>query len=272
VHEQIITIYCLCEDFLKAWGYNDDKQATLSSAEVMTCALVAAYFFGGCHQTSRYFLAEHRYFSKMLSKSRFNRRLHALPECLWQALFSLVGAVHQQCNATNEYIVDSCPIPVCDNIRIRRSHLYEDESFRGYVASKRRYFFGLRLFLVVTVTGEPVEMLLLPGSSADITGLKSLALDLPEGSTLYADAGNTDYAWEDGLLEEAGIRLVALRRGNSKRPHPGPVGYLCQYFRKRVETTFSLVTERLPKSLHAVTPRGFELKVFLTVLAFSIVR
>jgi hypothetical protein len=31
------------------------------------------------------------------------------------------------------------------------------------------------------------------------------------------------------------------------------------------------LTERLARSIHAVTARGFELKILLTVLAFSIV-
>ena len=47
--------------------------------------------------------------------------------------------------------------------------------------------------------------------------------------------------------------------------------YVCGVFRKRVETTFSQLTKRLARSVHAVTPRGLELKILLTVLAFSLV-
>lgn len=39
---------------------------------------------------------------------------------------------------------------------------------------------------------------------------------------------------------------------------------------KDVETTGSLIERLLPKSIHAVTARGFELKVALFVLACSI--
>jgi hypothetical protein len=38
-------------------------------------------------------------------------------------------------------------------------------------------------------------------------------------------------------------------------------------YRKRVETAARLIERRLPKTIHAVTARGFELKVFLCVLA-----
>lgn len=79
------------------------------------------------------------------------------------------------------YAVDSLPVPVCDNIRIRRCRIYplveegrvdEDpgpkkKSFRGYVASKRRYFYCLRVHLVVTVAGEPVDFSLAAATEAD---------------------------------------------------------------------------------------------------------
>jgi hypothetical protein len=76
--------------------------------------------------------------------------------------------VAKQTNDRDEYIVDSCPVPVCDNIRIRRCQLYRGEAYRGYLASKHRYFFGLRIHLLVTATGQPVEFVLAPGVQADI--------------------------------------------------------------------------------------------------------
>src|SRR5579872_4637920 len=120
MHLQIITIYCLCADFWDAFGSKDDAQTQMSTAEVMTTALVAAWFFGGNQELARLFLKEHGYIPTMLSKSRFNRRLHAIEETLWQALFYLLARLHQQANPNPEYILDSCPVPVCDNLRIRR--------------------------------------------------------------------------------------------------------------------------------------------------------
>jgi hypothetical protein len=92
----------------------------------MTTALVAADVFGVCFERSRAFLAAHGYIPHVLSKSRFNRRFPALPENPWQGLFHRVSVVGKQTTLSAEYIVDcSCPIPVCDNIRLRRSHLSE---------------------------------------------------------------------------------------------------------------------------------------------------
>ena len=267
---KIITIYCLCADFLAVYGHQDDPQAQMTDAEVMTVALVASAFFVGNQELARKFLFEHGYIPAMLSKSRLNRRLHALPDTLWQSLFALLAECAKHNNATGEYVVDSCPVPVCDNIRIRRCKLYREEGFRGKIASKKRYFYGLKVHLLIAGNGQPVEMILAPGSVADITAFRSLPLDLPPGSEIHADAAYTDYAVEDFLEEQAGMTLIAARKKNSTRPRAGWVAYLSQYIRKRVETTFSQINTRFAKRIHAVTPRGFELKVFLTVLAFAI--
>jgi hypothetical protein len=181
------------------------------------------------------------------------------------------------------YAVDSLPVPVCDNIRIRRCRIYplveqgrdddpepkKKKSFRGYIASKRRYFYGLRVHLVVTGRGEPVEFSLAAGSEADVTVFKELNLDLPEGSIICADKAYNDYDYED-LLEEVGLHLKAPRKKNSKRPLLAWEEFLGKPIRQYIETAFSRLTSFFPKKIHAVTPRGFELKIVWFLLAFSI--
>jgi hypothetical protein len=87
MEDTITTTYYLCEEFLKATGHRDDPQVRLSTAEVMTTALAAAAFFGGNIEASRSFLDEYGYIEKAISKSRFNRRLHAIDSSLGQQLF-----------------------------------------------------------------------------------------------------------------------------------------------------------------------------------------
>ncbi len=267
--EKIITIYCFFDELLRAMGHRDDPQAQLTTAEIMTVALVAAEFFVGNQQAALNFLSSHHYI-KPFSPSRFNRRLHQIPEALWQFALSVLARLHQQANPQGLHVVDTFPVPVCRNIRIRRCSIYRDPAFRGYCAAKKEYFFGLKVCLIVTQAGEPVEMLLVTGSTADITALRCMDLNLPEGSTLFGDSGFLDQPFESALNEEAGVRLVVPRRSNMKEQLDGCLEYICRVRRKQVETTFSQLTERLARSIHAVRPRGFELKVMLTVLAFSL--
>jgi Transposase DDE domain len=271
LEDTITTIYCLCEEFLKATAHHDDPQVRLSTAEVMTVALTASAFFGSNMDRSRLFLHQHGYMPNMISKSRLNRRLHAIPLSRWDALFGILAAVFKESNDSGEYIVDSFPIPVCDNIRIRRCRLYRGEQFRGYIASKKRYFYGLRVHMIVTAEGgKPVEFFLKAGATNDNLAFKGFELDLPEDSTIYADKQYNDYHYEDLLQETASIRMRPLRKRNSKRPFAPFVEYIQQRMRKRIETSFSQIGALLPKKIHAVTAEGFELKVVCFVLAFAI--
>jgi hypothetical protein len=271
--DTITTIYCLLDDFLKAVNRFDDPQVRLSSAEVMTVPLVAATFFGANIDKTRRFLHEYGYMPKMISKGRFNHRLHAIEPWLWQGLFSLLAEFFKRRNSDQTYAVDSLPVVVCDNIRIGRCRLYPLEehggAFRGYVSSKRRYFYGLRVHLVVSGAGEPVEFSLVAGSEADVSVFKDLELDLPEGSIIFADKAYTDYGYED-LLEEVGLHLKAQRKKNSKRPMPMWEEFLGKPIRQYIETVFSGLMNLFSGKIHAVTPRGFELKVVWFLLAFSI--
>jgi hypothetical protein len=276
MEDTIITTYYLCDEFLKAVGHRDDPQVRLSTAEVMSVALVAAAFFGGNVEASRSFLDEYGYIEnieKAISKSRFNRRLHAIAPCLWQQLFELLSEVFKHNNANGNYVVDSLPIAVCDNIRIRRCKLYSPQEhgqrFRVYIASKRRYFYGLRVHLVVSEAGEPVEFSLAAASEADIAIFKEMSLELPEGAIICADKAYTDYHYED-LLQEVGLHLKAQRKKNSKRKMPAWEEFLSKPIRQYIETVFSKLSAMFSRKIHAVTPRGFELKIVCFLVAFSI--
>ena len=264
---QIVAIYCICDDILKGLKHSEDKQRQMSDAEVMTTSIVAALFFSGNMEKSRVFLQEHGYIPKMLAKSRFNRRQHQIAE-LFLVVFEVLGEFWKQLNEESVYIMDSFPISACDNYRIRRARLYQGEPWRGYQASKKRYFYGLKIHLLVTKDGQPVEFFLTPGSWSDTRALKMFKFDVPEGALLTGDKAYNDYAFED-LLKEAQLDLQPLRKKNSKRPLPPWIQYLLACYRKVIETTGSLIEQLLPKHIHAVTPQGFELKLALFVLATS---
>jgi hypothetical protein len=56
---------------------------------------------------------------------------------------------------------------------------------------------------------------------------------------------------------------------SSTRTLPPYITYVQHDYRKRIETVGSLIERMLPNTIHAVTAEGFELKVFLFVLAYS---
>ena len=97
---------------------------------------------------------------------------------------------------------------------------------------------------------------------------------------MYRDKAYNNYDIEDLLGEAYQIHLRPLRKKNSKRVEPAYIEFVQQYQRKQIETVGSLVERLLPKHIHAVTQtclrrvldrqEGFELKLFLFFLAYSI--
>lgn len=266
---EITGYYCVCDDFLESAGYQDDPQCHMSAAEIMTTALTAAAFFSGCHETACKFLKEYGYIPKMISKGRFSRRLAAIPESVWRGLADWVASAACELNSFAIYIADSFPVPVCKNIRIKRCKIYQEECFRGYISSRKEYFYGIKINAVMTESGIPAEVIFSHGGCADISAFHNFKFDLPDGSVILADKAYNDYALEDSLKEE-GIHLMPIRKKNSKRKYESFTESGIKLIRKRIESAFSVIKQRFPAHIHAVTHRGFELKVFLFILAYGI--
>ena len=108
-------------------------------SRVITTGLVAARFFNGNQSNACQYLLEHNLLPKMLGQSRFSRRWHRLFLPLLD-LFDYLGTILKSLNSSNEYMLDSFPVPICDNLRIPLARLVASENYRGYVASKKRYF------------------------------------------------------------------------------------------------------------------------------------
>ena len=100
--------------------------------------------------------------------------------------------------------------------------------------------------------------------------LKTVRCDIPEGRHVYADKADNDDAMAEVLLEASHMQLYPMRKKNSTRTLPPSIAYVQHDYRKRIETVGSLIESMLPKTIHALTAEGFELKVFLFVLAYSL--
>lgn len=267
--DKLIMLYCVCDDVLRACHVKADKQAKMDETEVLFVALAGAMLFGGSYRRARWFLKGHGYIPNMLSESRLNRRLHSFDTDLLYLIFHLISRIFTARNSSNEYIVDSFPVEVCHNIRIFRCHVFKGESFRGYCASKQSYFYGLKVHLVTTCAGEPVDFSLSPGGASDIVSLRKMPLAIPAGSLLYADAAYQDQLYED-LLAEEGISLCAQRRGNQKRQWSPSMRYVQGVKRRRIETSISRIKQLMSARIEAVTAKGFSLKICFFLLASAI--
>src|SRR4051794_16349504 len=266
--DKIIAIYCFVDDLLKATGRQEDVRRKVSDSEIVTSAIVSALYFGGHLDNARHFMKMTGLSPIMLDKSRFNRRLHALSDLLFQ-LFFQIGQHLKTVAGASDYVVDSFPVAVCDNIRINRCKILKGEQFRGKHASMRRYFYGIKVQVLTTTNGIPVEFCFVPGSESDVQALKKLPMTVAPESSIYADSGYTDYSIEDDAKDAESLRLMIQRKSNSKRKDEPWIRFLKEHMRKGIETTFSLVKGMFLRKIHAVTFKGFLLKILMFIIAFT---
>jgi hypothetical protein len=265
---KIIALYSIVDDLLKGIDHQEPGKRKVFDSEVITTALVAALYFGGHLDNARGFMKMTGLVPRMLDKSRFSRRLHALTELVCTLFFQLGQHVKDLAGAS-DYVVDSFPVAVCDNIRIARCKLLKGKQWRGKQVSMRRYFYGVKVQVLTTAGGIPVEFCFVPGAESDVQALGKLPMSVAEESRIYADSAYTDYNIEDDLKQADSIELMVQRKSNSKRKDEPWIGFLKQHMRKGIETTFSMLKALFLRKIHAVTFKGFLLKIMLFIVAFT---
>lgn len=267
--DKIIGIYCIVDDLLKMIGHKEDIRRKVSDSEVITTALVSALYFGGHMDNGRGFMKMTGLVPSMLDKSRFNRRLHQIRDLVF-SIFWQLGDHLKSIAGASEYVIDSFPVAVCDNIRISRCKLLQGKQWRGKQSSMHRYFYGVKVQVLVNDSGVPVEFGFVPGCESDVQALKKLPLAVAAESKIYGDSAYTDYQAEDDMRDAEGIELMICRKSNSKRPDAPWVSFIKEYMRKGIETSFSEIKALFLRKIHAVTFNGFLIKLVMFILAFTL--
>lgn len=98
-------------------GHKEPINRNTSDSEIITTALIVAKYFHGQIDHAIYFVKKIGLMPGILSKSRFNRRIHAIYDLITNMFFNIAEVI-KKINVSSEYIIDSFPVPVCENIRI----------------------------------------------------------------------------------------------------------------------------------------------------------
>jgi hypothetical protein len=261
----IVTVFVVIDELLQAFDHHAHPLIQVPDAEVLTVAVVAAAAFQNHHERALQVLSRLGYLSGHLSVSRFNRRLHALG-WWFDELLAVIATVFTRYEVL--FAIDSFPVPACERARGKRCRKVRGKEYYGYIAAKRQHFYGWRLHLVVTSTGIPVNVVLMPASIHDLSPVHELLFGLPAGSCADGDKAYNSGKDEYSLLAETGVRLVPLHKKNMPsndwldRQHLFPL-------RSRIETVGSQLAAMGIERLHARTTAGIELKVLASLVALA---
>jgi hypothetical protein len=262
-------VYVISDEVLRLLDFRDDPQSRMSNAEIMTFAIVTAKFFSGNYKMSRYMCKKLGLFPNILSNSRLNRRIHNIPWLHWQAIFRFLTFLFNQSHDSSYFAIDSFPVAYCQKNRIDKRKRFLEKSYLGFAASKKSYFCGIKVHMIVTNQGQPIEVQFRPGAESDVNVLWSMELDIPPHSELYADGAYSCFDLED-ILRDEDICLLAKRGVSLKnRLRTRAQEKMISSKRQVVETTFSSIISLFPRFIKSRTENGFLIKVFCFILAYS---
>jgi hypothetical protein len=222
-------IYVVSDDLLKTypqWAPARPKVGLapqISDAEMITLSVV---------QSLQGFTSERRWlrhardhlrhlFPYLPGQSGYNKRLRALTVTMQHLIKAVARAVSSYFD--DVWIADSTPVPcACSREAVKRSDLAGWAQY-GYCASHSRYFWGLRLHLVATLSGLPVGMALTGAKADERTTLldifstdPDLLADHPH-QTIIADK-NYYGADFDAQLDSVGVHVLRpARKGEAPR-------------------------------------------------------
>lgn len=214
---------------------NKDK-AKMSDSEIISIQLLIECI--GKTQNSGYLYLRANYpnLVNYVERSRFNRLVTALFMVIKEIRKNIPKNENSECK-----IVDSFPLVINKFGRAYFGKKLREYSSYGYCASKKEKYYGMKVHVITDLYGNPIEYLLTKANIDDRDALHELS-DMVNIDILFGDKGYVGKVCEE-LKKEKGIRLYALKRGNSKNPLPKPFRNMISKFRRRIESTFNQLIE-----------------------------
>ena len=169
---------------------------------------------------------------QMLERSRFNRRSRQL---IW--LLQLIRqAMNDQAPSNNMVIMDSFPLPLCQSVRNHRASIFEGVADIGYNASKHQWFYGFKVYMLVTLSGYILNYIVTSASVHDIKAVEDL-LEGCQQSVILADLGYLSQALKDRLKQRGYHLWTPLRQNMEGASQHNNWRLLAM--RRTIETRFS---------------------------------
>ena len=270
----ILVIFVLVDDLYKKVAPNQVKcrrnldKALLSDSEIITIA-ICGELVGVDSENAWYSLVKKNFrhlFPRMCDRSQFNRTRRNLLQ-----VTNLIFTELARHFADDVFIVDSFPLEVCKFGRAHFCKLFRsDGAAYSKNPSKKQTYFGFKVHAITTSGGAVKAFEITPANLSDLTVLEDLSLVTKSSSIIIGDKGYVS----DQLattLKAQGQTLLALKRKNARKPYPPTLHQEIFRQRRRIETTFSQMTEQLnAQRVLAKTFSGLSLRLLTKFLAFNL--
>jgi len=217
---KITEIYFLVDEFTKEFekelskhllGNPSKRPPVMSNSEVMTIMIL---FHDKAYKCMKHFYIQYvqthltQMFPKTVSYNRFTELMQSVNLPL--AIFLQTCCMGEN---TGISFMDSTPIRVCKNKRIKRNKVFKDIAQVG--KSTMGYFFGFKLHIVINEKGELLNFVITPGNVDDREPLKDKRFISKLKGKLFGDKGYISSKLAE-LLFVDGIQLITSIKRNMK--------------------------------------------------------
>jgi hypothetical protein len=208
-------------------------------------------------------------FINLPDRTNYNRRKRRLREKMDLLSQTLVS---KMTNASDRYLIDSMPLPICRIARSKRCRIMKDDlqmlPQKGYQPIDKQYYFGYKLHALTTQTGIITSYFITQANVHDVKVIKDLSIPFIPGKTLIGDKGYIGKELQLDLFEQAKIQLFTPNKNNM------PVSKTWKKWmgglRKRIETVFSQQCDQfLIRRNYAKTFDGFFSRITAKLSAFT---
>ena len=203
-------------------------------------------------------------------RSRLNRRRRQLHGALNEVRRRLLGrldlAYERHC------VLDSLPVPVIAWHLVpdgQRTYWESYDARVGYVASKKQWLFGYKLYLLVTQAGVILDFVLAPANvpelQAGVELLEEHAGLLPLGDKAFVSAPARQRLWDENRLG-----LLTLPRHNHRRQPTAAARRLVNGARQVIETVNGQLAAQFKVEVnHATSFWGLTARLYTKLTAHA---
>jgi hypothetical protein len=268
--KNIIEVYCLVDNFVKIIDAKKTKglvgrKSMLSKADYITLTIFKQE--SGIRTTKQLYEFVKEYMRKdfppLPSYQQFNHGIKSTFRYFVMIACALTKMTRKK--SSKYHIVDSSPLPVCNN-----QYRFIARLFKGMARSGKNlngWFWGFKLHLIINDNMEIESIKISDGSTRDIDVLDGSFIENIRG-WLVGDKGYIGQRKAQALAAK-GIKLVTRSRKNMKKIPALPIHNYLLSKRQSIEATFSYLKHRLLAiNSYARSAEGFFVNVFSAIVTY----